>query len=59
MKADLQIITNKNNISLVSTPKGLGRMIEIPKALKRREKMGPSRQPSCLEVLRATVGEIQ
>lgn len=31
LKADLQIITNKNNTSLVSVPKGLGRMIEIPK----------------------------
>jgi len=59
LKADLQVITNKNNTSLVSIPKGLGRMIEIPKALKRRKKMGPSRQPSCLVVLRVTVGEIQ
>ena len=59
LRANLQIITNKNNTSLVSIPKGLGRMIEIPKALKRRKKIGPSRQPSCLVVLRVTVGEIQ
>lgn len=57
LKADLQVITNKNNTSLVSVPKGLGRMIEIPKTLKRRKKMGPSRQPSRLAVLRVTRGD--
>lgn len=40
LKADLQIITNKNNTSLVSVPKGLGRMIEIPKALNKKGKRG-------------------
>ena len=59
LKADLQIITNKNNTSLVSTPKGLGRMIRDSKSSKKKEKMGPSRQPLRLVVLRVTVGEIQ